>query len=87
MKSHQYPPLEHTYLEQNIELLTLKETEVEKMICRAKSSGKRHGINLKHGTGNPGMGDCAFEAIIQNNNDRCCFVTKYTKPIQFYRMA
>ena len=35
------------------------------MIMRATSSGRKHGINLVHGSSNPGLGDCAFEAIIQ----------------------
>ena len=37
------------------------------MIKRALHSGKHHGINLKPGSPIPGLGDCAFEAVIQNN--------------------
>ena len=40
------------------------------MIARAISSANKHGIKLKHGSANPGLGDCAFEAVVQNNNDR-----------------
>ena len=69
----------------DVEILKLKQFEVKKMIARAKSSGKIHGINLRHGTGNPGTGDCAFEAIIQNNNDRNCFETKYKMNVNIYR--
>ena len=47
------------------------------MISRAIASGKKHGINMTHGSSNPGTGDCAFESIIQNNNDRSCFQEKY----------
>ena len=46
------------------------------MILRAIESAKKHGIRLEHGSPNPGLGDCAFEAVIQNNNDRCCYKEK-----------
>ena len=55
------------------------------MISRAISSASKHGINLKHGSANPGLGDCAFEAVIQNNNDRPCFEGKFTMSIDYYR--
>ena len=55
------------------------------MISRAIASGKKHGINMKHGSSNPGTGDCAFESIIQNNNDRSCFQEKYQMNIDWYR--
>ena len=55
------------------------------MISRAIASGKKHGINMKHGSSNPGTGDCAFESIIQNNNDRSCFQEKYPMNIDWYR--
>ena len=55
------------------------------MINTAISSAHRHGIKLKPGTPNPGAGDCAFEAIIQNNNDRSCFTEKYLMDINWYR--
>ena len=55
------------------------------MISRAIASGQKHGINMKHGSSNPGTGDCAFESIIQNNNDRSCFQEKYPMNIDWYR--
>ena len=73
------------HMSENMEIMKLKQTEIYKMITRAKSSGLFHGINMRHGSPNPGQGDCAFEAIIQNNNDRSCFVTKYPMNINFYR--
>ena len=50
-----------------------------------QASAQRHGINLRHGTTNPGTGDCAFESIIQNINDRPCFKEKFTMSINYYR--
>ena len=41
------------------------------MISRAITSARNHGIALKCGSSNPGTGDCAFETVIQNNNDGC----------------
>ena len=46
------------------------------MISRAIENARKHGIKLEHGSPNPGVGDCAFEAIVQNNNDRHCFREK-----------
>ena len=43
------------------------------MISRAIMSARNHGIALKPGSPNPGTGDCAFESVIQNNNDKSCF--------------
>ena len=63
----------------------LFEREKTKMISRAIQSGKNHGINMIPGTSNPGLGDCAFEAIIHNNNDRQCFRDKFVMPISYYR--
>ena len=55
------------------------------MITTAIASANKHGINLKPGTQNPGAGDCAFEAVIHNNNDRSCFKEKYQLNISYYR--
>jgi hypothetical protein len=55
------------------------------MISRAIESANKHGIKLKHGSANPGLGDCAFEAVIQNNNDRQCFREKLPMSISWYR--
>ena len=55
------------------------------MIKRATASAKKHGIQLRHGKPNPGTGDCAFEAVIQNNNDRSCFTENYEMTVDWYR--
>ena len=70
---------------QSSQISSLLEDEKKKMISRAINSGRNHGIDLVAGTSNPGLGDCAFEAIIQNNNDRSCFVEKFLLPINHYR--
>ena len=59
--------------------------ETSNMLSRAIKSANQHGINLEPGSSNPGNGDCAFEAIIQNNNDRPCFKEKFLMSIDYYR--
>ena len=55
------------------------------MIKRAIASAAKHGIELVSGTPNPGTGDCAFEAIISNINDRSSFKVKFPLSINYYR--
>ena len=55
------------------------------MMNRAIHSAKHHGINLKPGPPTPGQGDCAFEAVINNNNERMCFKEKYSLSVTSYR--
>ena len=66
-------------------IATLFETEKNMMIERTIISGQKHGVNLMPGTSNPGTGNCAFESIIQNNNDRSCFRIKYPMSVDYYR--
>ena len=63
----------------------LMDQERELMISRAIASAQKHDISLKQGRPNPGKGDCAFEAIIFNNNDRHCFKEKFLRSIDWYR--
>merc|ERR1712074_231749 len=65
------------------QIASLLTAEKNLMLARAITSGRNHGINLEPGSSNPGLGDCAFEAVIQNNNDR--FSEKFLMPINHYR--
>ena len=73
------PPETFTASSNAIALLFRREKKT--MLDRAIESGRKHGIKLKIGSPNPGTGDCAFEAIIQNNNDRPCFTDKFNMPV------
>ena len=64
---------------------TLITTERNTMMTRAINSAKCHGINLIPGSPTPGLGDCAFEAAINNNNERNCFKEKFPLSISSYR--
>ena len=63
------------------DIATLLKNEKTLMISRTIVSAKKHGINLKHGSSNPGTGDCAFESTIFNINDRTCYPVKFLMPI------
>ena len=69
--------------EMTTSLLLRKETNL--MVQAAITSASKHGIKLKQGTPNPGTGDCSFEAVIQNNNNRTCYREKYEMSINWYR--
>ena len=73
------------YPQSSTEIASLMSKERKLMITRAITSGRKHGINLTHGKANPGLGDCAFEAVIFNNNERHCFTNKFPLSIDTYR--
>ena len=55
------------------------------MLSRAVASSFRHGINLISGRLNPATGNCAFEAVLFNHNDRSCFQGKCQFSADYYR--
>ena len=55
------------------------------MVRRAISSGTKHGIKLSHGSSNLGLGNCAFESVISNCNDRHCFEETFPMSANYYR--
>ena len=55
------------------------------MLQRAVNSASHHGISIVQGRLNNALGDCAFEAIIFNNNDRECFPQKFPFSTDYYR--
>ena len=79
------PPKDPPYQSLPDTLSVLLSKERNLMISRAINSGRKHGINLINGSQNPGNGDCAFESVILNNNDRTCFNEKFLMPINHYR--
>ena len=66
-------------------MLDLMSDERSTLISRAITSARHHGINLTPGSPNPGTGDCAFESVIQSNNERQCFREKFPLSINTYR--
>jgi hypothetical protein len=54
-------------------------------VKRAVASAGRHGINLTAGSPVPASGNCAFESVIFNVNDRSCFEEKLSFSPDYYR--
>ena len=57
------------------------------IITRAIESGKKHGINLVEGELNKADGNCAFDAVINNINNRECFSNKLLLSSLDYRQV
>ena len=71
LKPQPKDPISHQMetMETGNTIANLMSEERNKMITRAMCSANYHQINLKPGSPTPGLGDCAFEAIISNIND------------------
>ena len=63
----------------------LQNQEYLSIVSKAIASAKKHGIYLVQGRRNPAVGDCAFESVIFNNNDRNCFTEKLNFSTDYYR--
>ena len=72
-------------IQPNSTVQSLMNDERRMMISRGIESGRNHGIQLKHGSANPGTGDCAFQSVIQNINERKIFKEKYPLSTSYYR--
>ena len=55
------------------------------MVTRAIESARKQGIDLVLGTLNAADGNCAFDAVLNNINDRQCFVEKLSLSSRVYR--
>ena len=51
------------------------------------ASARKHRINLECGRGNHGGGNCSYESVIFNINDRKCFQNKFHMSLQHYRIV
>ena len=56
------------------------------MFLGAIASAQKHNINLEPGRENQGHGNCSYEAVIINLNDRNCFKEKFHMSLQHYRL-
>ena len=64
----------------------LKKADIESDIfTKAKASAQKHGITLKAGRKDRGFGNCAFQSVINNLNDRECFREMLTQTPNWYR--
>ena len=67
------------------DLRTIQNMEIQVMTRRAIWSAAKHGISLVQGRRNPAVGDCSFESVIYNINDRECFSEKLIFTVDYYR--
>ena len=52
---------------------------------KAKASAQKHNIKLEAGLKDKGFGNCAFESVINNINERSCFQQKLKQTPNWYR--
>ena len=57
----------------------------DNIFMRAIASAEKHDIRLQPGRPNPGTGNCSYEAVINNINDRSCFQEKFPMSPDYYR--
>ena len=61
------------------------ETKDKRIFRRAISSAQKHNIRLEPGRENEGAGNCSYESVIYNINDRRCFPKMLPMGPGFYR--
>ena len=59
--------------------------KLPKIFQSAIASAKKHGINLAPGKENKGDGNCSYESVIFNINERSCFLQKLKMTQDYYR--
>ena len=64
---------------------TILSKDQKTIVKRAIASAGRHGISLFPGTPVPASGNCAFESVILNVNNRSCFGEKLLFSPDYYR--
>ena len=55
------------------------------IFMKAKASAQKHNIKLKAGSKDRGFGNCVFESVINNINERACFKEKLKQTPNWYR--
>ena len=64
---------------------SIQNNEESEIFRRAIESAKKHKIKMKAGRKDRGYGNCAFEAAINNINDRACYSNKLLLSANWYR--
>ena len=65
-------------------LLSDKDT-LDPIVIKAIQNANFHGINLYPGTKNPAKGDCVFESVLDNLNQRDCFSENLSGDASYWR--
>ena len=61
--------------------------DIPKIFGSAIASAQKHRINLVPGRENNGDGNCSYESVIFNINDRSCYVDKLPMSPDYYRIV
>ena len=64
---------------------TFQDFDENEICTRAIESARKHNIKMKAGRKDRGYGNCLFKAVINNINDRDCFVVKLRQTPNWYR--
>ena len=72
-------------MSQHPTMQTKKITQKNPMFQRAIASAQKHKIKLEPGRENHGGGNCSYESVIFNVNDRSCFKEKFPMSPDVYR--
>ena len=62
-----------------------EEARINKVTHMGINSAEKHNIKLKPGRENPGDGNCSYQSVIFNINDRECFQTQLQMSPDLYR--
>ena len=63
------------------------EAQVKMIFRRAISSAEKHNVRLEPGKENHGDGNCSYESVIFNINERNCFNIKFNMSLEHYRVV
>ena len=89
-KKKYHPPNEeskqqHTMDDTNAQKNIKSNNKENNIFTRAIASAQKHSIELKAGRANNAAGNCSYESVMNNINDRTCFKEKLPMSPDFYR--
>ena len=76
---------QHTMDDTNAQKNIKSNNKENNIFTRAIASAQKHSIELKAGRANNAAGNCSYESVMNNINDRTCFKEKLPMSPDFYR--
>ena len=65
--------------------VTNKKPPDDKIVAQAIASAYKHGISMSPGRKSAADGNCAFQSVLNNLNDRSCFPEQLNFSTDYYR--
>jgi hypothetical protein len=84
-ESKQQHTMDDTNAQKNIKSNNKENNIQGNIFTRAIASAQKHSIELKAGRANNAAGNCSYESVMNNINDRTCFKEKLPMSPDFYR--